>query len=237
MSKPIYTYFIPFSPFLIFCLTYVTLILYFKVPEHTMPELVGLHLADGAKICSSLHLRLQILQSKEDDSLPDGTILQQIPAQGNRIKERQSVFIAISERKPVVACPSFIDLSQEEIYTESARIGLPVKIYSVSYSYPTNRCFSQWPSAGKCLHGHPIVCYIAKAKETAFVCPNFIGYELRDALELCRELGIQTQPEQSIHRGRRYIIDQSLKPGATIQESQIKQIIIEFKLAKRPALS
>lgn len=201
-----------------------------------MPNVTGCQLAQATKICSTHRLRIEIIQSNEDPELPDGTIIHQTPAAGHQIKERQTVFIAVTHKPTGLLMPSFIGMSREEINTICSQLNLKPKFHILSYPYPIDRCFCQWPSTERPLTDKTVICYLAAEEENVALWPNFKGQEYSGVTATLGEQGIKTRlnlvPKPNLSY---YIVDQLPKAGATINLSRTDEIIADFKIStKRP---
>lgn len=202
-----------------------------------MPNITGCQLAQATKICSAHRLRIEIIQSNEDQELPDGTIIHQIPAANHQVKERQTVFVATTHRAPDTKTPSLIGLSREEINRLCSRHNLKPKFYSLAYPYPTDHCFCQWPSATTPTTDKTVICYLATEEEHLALWPNFKGQELHEAQTALTKCGIKTDlnlaPKPNVSY---YITDQQPKTGALIDLSRTDEIMANFKVStKRPS--
>lgn len=223
-------------PFFCFFSTYFILNLWFKTPAFAMPNITGCQLAQATKVCSSHRLRIEIIQTNEDAELPDGTIIHQTPAAGHHIKERQTVFIAITHKPTGLLMPSLIGASYKEISRICSQHNLKPKFYTHTYPYPTDLCFCQWPSAEMPLNNKTLICYLANEEEKIAFWPNFKGQEYSVITSALAEQGIKTRlnlvPKPNLSY---YIVDQLPKAGATIDLSRTDEIIADFKIStKRP---
>ena len=201
-----------------------------------MANIIGLQLADATKICSAHRLRIEIIQTNEDPEQPDGTIVHQIPAPGHQIKQRQTVFVATTHKPPDALTPLLIGASRDEISSRCAQLNLKPKMYSLSYPYPTDHCFCQWPSAEMPLKDKTVICYLAAKEEKFALWPNFKGQEFKKVTSALGEHGIKTRSDLAQKSGLSYyIVDQQPKTGAIIDLGRTNEISADFKISsKRP---
>ena len=85
----------------------------------------------------------------------DGVVVQQIPAPGTRCLPGLQVELSVADPRPghVVSsslCPDFTGLSNRQVRSLAARLGLPVKIKGVGYA------IRQSPTPGHTVGGNPI---------------------------------------------------------------------------------
>lgn len=199
-----------------------------------MPNITGSQLTEVTKTCSTCRLRLEIIQTKEDPELPDGTVIHQIPSAGRFVKERQTVFVAVSHRPANLQTPSFIGLTREAVTAQCAQHNLKPKFYNLSYPYPVDHCFCQWPSPETPLHDKTIICYLATQEERIALWPNFKGRELQETITALAEHGISVHTNTTSKSGTRYYItDQQPKAGAQIDLSRRAEIIADFKISTK----
>lgn len=200
-----------------------------------MPSLIGLSLTETTKICSALKLRIEIIQEKEDPTVPAETVVYQIPSSGQQIKNKQTVFIAITKQKPAHTVPDLIGLSKEQIEAICASIELKPKFYDLIYTFPKGQCFAQYPMKGA-VADSTVICYLATEEEQYALWPNFKGKLLKDVSEATATLGISMQTNVTPKPGRTYyIIDQQPKAGASIDMQRIDQMSVYFHIStKKP---
>lgn len=202
-----------------------------------MPNITGCQLADMTKTCSALRLRIEIIQTKEDPELPDGTVVHQTPAPGHHVKERQTVFVAVTHKPADALTPSLIGASRETVINVCAQHNLKPKFYALSYPYPVDHCFCQWPSPEMPLKDKTLICYVAAQEENHALWPNFKGHGLQETSAALAEHGIAVRTNTTPKAGLRYyIVDQQPKAGARIDLNRTDEIIADFKIgAKRPS--
>ncbi len=92
----------------------------------------------------------------------DGVVIQQIPAPGTKCLPGQKVELAVADPRGGVGvestlCPDFIGMSNRQITSYAARLGIPVVVTGVGYAV----CQSTGP--GKAVEGKPIAIKMEKS--------------------------------------------------------------------------
>lgn len=197
-----------------------------------------MHLVEATKLLSTYHLHPEIIQIKEDKDMPTATVLYQKPKAGRLIKKNQTIYLVVSERPASYKTPSCIGLSTEQITMVAQSMGLKPKFYHIPYSYLTDRCFGQWPSAGQPIKNRTFVCYIATQEEKHVVCPNFKGVKLDDVTLSLKNHSIDYQtdiiPEQSrIY----YVLEQHPKAGSILNLKEPTKLNVQLKIGLKPVKS
>jgi beta-lactam-binding protein with PASTA domain len=224
------------TPFAIFVSTYFALHILLQSPSFTTPDITGMHLVEATKLLSSYQLHPEIIQIKEDRDMKAATILHQKPKAGRLIKKNQTVYVVISEKPAAQLAPSCIGLSVEQIKEAANAIGLKPKFYYIPYSYLSNRCFGQWPSAEQPIKNRSLICYIAQEKQNLVIYPDFKGQTLESVINALKEQRIthyQTDITPEPHRTY-YILDQLPKAGSILNLMEPEKLIIQLKIGLKP---
>src|SRR3990170_445622 len=74
-------------PFLFFIGGYTLSRLFFHTDAIEAPSLIGKSLHEACTITSDLNLNTKIIEHKDNPDLPEGTVLLQIPAAGQSVKQ------------------------------------------------------------------------------------------------------------------------------------------------------
>ncbi len=119
-----------------------------KLEMVAVPDVLHLSVAKGAQ-------RLAAAGFRTTGAEKDGVIIQQIPAPGTRCLPGQQVALAVADPRggrgaASSLCPDFSGLSNRQVSSLAARLGVPVIIKGVGYAVRQ----SQRP--GRAIGGHPI---------------------------------------------------------------------------------
>lgn len=220
-------------PFLVFFSTYILLHFWFKPETIAMPNLVGSNLTQGTKICSSAHLRPQIVQINIDQDLPQATITHQTPSAGSMIKKEQTIYIAITEKPALKKTPNCISMSRNEIKTMLANTDIRVKFYPIAYRYLTDHCFSQWPAPHTPLKSKTLICYVAQTPKKMVVWPDLKNKFFDKVASQLEEHGMQIQTNITPQANYTYVVyDQQPKAGSIVDISDTEHIVAYLYIKK-----
>lgn len=222
-------------PFLVFFSTYITLHLWFQSHSFAMPSLCSMHLLEATKLLSTYKLHPEIARITPDPTIPDGTVIHQVPPAGRMVKEQQTVYVVITERPADELSPACIGLSQEQIKQIAHDRDIPVSFYNLPYHYPTGTCFAQWPSAQQPLSNEPLICYLAQEEDDLCIMPQLKGKTAQEVKAFLEPYGITVQtnikPDQRLTY---YIHEQQPKAGSCIRLQDIDTIYVTIQ-TKQPA--
>lgn len=164
-----------FFPFLCFMAGYFLIAHILGTQEIETPALIGKPLHDAARELSAHNLNLRIVAEKADGELQAGTVVSQTPAAGKKIKENQSVFIAISKALPHPLAPQCINKLAAELPKEIA--GTTVKKYYLPSEFPKDYCFAQFPTADSEIFDH-LILYISSGNQQPVIWPDMTNKPL-----------------------------------------------------------
>jgi beta-lactam-binding protein with PASTA domain len=164
-----------------------------------VPNVVGKSVHDAMLVLSYKSLGLRLAHELIDDILPEGTIMQQIPAAERSIKPNQPVFVTVSKKTPLPLAPHVSDKTYTQLCKLLEKTSLTLKTIWLESSFPKNKCLGQYPLAGKEIIDNRLTVFASSGKSQLYVIPNFKGQPLEIVLELlkahkvdCELVGIPT---------------------------------------------
>ncbi len=169
-------------PFLFFILGYTTLSFLRGQQQLAAPALIGQTVANATLILAQHHLNFRILAQKEDNDLPHGTILSQLPSAGKLMRLNQSVFCVISKKTSSIPAPNCVGISLASAQSCCAALSITPHIYYVPSFLPANICIAQSPDFGESINDRSIMLYCAAPSSSLMIIPSFIGVSVNDAL-------------------------------------------------------
>lgn len=233
---PFYKYYIWLLPFSFFTIGYMGMRWYVAPVPMNMPSLIGLNAKQALITLSDYFLIPHIVAQKEENNVPQGTILQQNPTPGCKIKKRQSVFLVISTISTPTIMPDYIHKSYAEIQRHSKQENISLHIQYVPHIWPHNTCFSQWPLAGEPLTSQTPCIYISSGHKQPIIWPNFIGHDAEDVITFLHNHHITpdiishyTQADISSYKGK-YITDQRPLPGSCVYNDNQEQCTVQLRI-------
>ncbi|MFC1894568.1 PASTA domain-containing protein [Candidatus Dependentiae bacterium] len=167
-------------PFLSFILGYYSIYIFFQKKYVNTPNLIGKNILQGINSSSEKNISLQLLKSTEDPDLPEGTILNQIPSHGQKIRPNQSIFLITSRKPANTLAPNFLEKNYTYINEYSKKNSINTKIIWIKNFYPNNLCIAQDPSENQEYDSNGITTYISEGNCVLYVVPNFKGCKISD---------------------------------------------------------
>lgn len=103
-----------------------------------VPEVKALALPDALRILDREGFRYEIIDSLFIDGAIPGTIVEQTPAGGSKVKEGRIIYLSINAYSPrMISCPKVTDMSMRQALSTLESRGLTdVRIQSVPSEYP-----------------------------------------------------------------------------------------------------
>lgn len=156
------------------------------------PPLIGRTLQDAVQILSDHTLNVRIISQKEDNDVPPGTILSQIPSPCFKIRPHQSVFLVISKKAPPKKAPLLLQKERKVAEKIIAELGMPLKAYYVPSHHPYDVCIGQIPNPEEPLPDNRITAYFSSGSSTKpVILPNFKEHPLNQVTSFLTENGIK----------------------------------------------
>jgi len=135
------------------------------------PALVGKTVQEALRLVAEKNLRLQLLEEKEEQDLPEGTILQQTPAAQASIKPQQAIMCVVSKRTFLYA-PTVVGKKIDAVTQLLQNQGIPFKAFAIESVQPKDTCIAQEPEVGSILRDVPLIIYYAKPKPQTMIFPR-----------------------------------------------------------------
>lgn len=196
------------------------------------PLLVGKTISQAIIITSDFDLNTRIVAQKEDAELPAGTIVNQTPLAGTKIKPHQTMYLVISHKPNLQKAPHLLDKPLQEIITVCEHRGLTCNNYHIASARPSNTCIAQLPAPGQDMHDKQILIYLSAGLQTPIIWPSFKGKTVGQVKEFFQNKeyiptfislnGIE------IHENCR-VIDQHPQAGTLINKKE-NQETIQFQV-------
>lgn len=178
-------------PFAAFILGYLVLSIVVGTETLPAPQLVGQRLNDAVTVLAPYKLTLRIIDEIEEPAMPEGTVLSQHPAPGQKIKVYQSIGVVVSRRQKQERAPQLVGKMLDEIRELVAQQGLRIKAYKLeSAVYPVNQCMSQSPAAGFDVQDKLITVYISSGLPSLRLMPDCKGMPLEAVIAFFKSHGL-----------------------------------------------
>ncbi len=206
-------------PFACFAAGYFATRSYFAIAQFPVACIEGKSLYEAVTELSNHQLNLKLLRIKKDSDMPHGTIIRQLPAAGQMVKPRQTVFVTISEQPPLPQAPDMVGKPIEQIEPELRALGIRCKSYPLASAYPKNTCIAQYSAAHQPITDNVLTLYIAQPHSKPYILPTFSGMPVQEAIDLLEGYDITPEIVQAKRRSPSkipLIIDQRPLPGSLI---------------------
>lgn len=191
------------------------------------PHLIGKELQSSLLLLSEKNLNPRILAQKEDPDLPAGTVIDQTPPAGKKIKPYQSIFLVLSTTLAQLQAPHLIGKPIESNCKELEAVGIKAKLFWLDHPYPKGHCFAQMPEAGHPLENNQITLYVSAGSNKPILWPDFRGKSVERVNEFLTPHGIKPQIVRGASRRSMHcqhelldeavIIDQRPLPGSILK--------------------
>ena len=125
--------------FLLIAITLYGLKLYTRHGKAVLvPDVKAMALPDALRILDRVGFRYDIIDSLFVDEAVPGTIVEQTPAGGSKVKEGRIVYLSINAYSPrMITCPKVADMSMRQaLSTLESRGVTDIKVQEVPWEYP-----------------------------------------------------------------------------------------------------
>jgi beta-lactam-binding protein with PASTA domain len=146
--------------------TVVTLIVSKGRPGAKAPKLIGLAAADAVKQLQQLGLTATLQQAAAAGAAP-GTVVQQSPKPGTRLKPGAAVTLTVAKGAAAIVVPNVVGHSQQNAEHDLQQRGLDANAVTVGSSQPAGTVVAQNPPPNSKVHqGATVRINVAAARQT-----------------------------------------------------------------------
>lgn len=218
-------------PFICCIMGYVAMSYVMDVAHVTTPNLVGLLLPQALSKLSEMQLYGHIISEKEDPDIAPGTILEQMPRAGYRMKLRQSVGLIIIKKPAELLAFNAIGKPINELSHNAEVLGIRAKIHKVGIEGVENICCAQYPGPQRELADHAMQIYIPQPRTMICIMPDFRGMPLVELEHMLVSHGFtlkvlhETTPYNTDHMCHDCIVkDHKPAPGELINKDATRVV-------------
>lgn len=162
-------------PFIGFFIGYVVAGYFVQKKDVPTPDVIGKSLTQSIQLLSQERLGVRLLTQREEPTLPEGTILDQLPRPGQKMRPNQTVFVTISTKQPPLETPDWWGKRIKDIVPLLEKRNLNYNIVQLQSNYPQGMCIAQVPTAGQPLAVKTVTLFISQGPSPLAVMPNFKG--------------------------------------------------------------
>ncbi len=160
--------------------------LFFRKTLIATPSVIGQDAVLGLEKISSCNLAARVIGYKEDDALPEGTIISQNPSPHSAIRSQQTVFLVLSrcssKTEPIPSCKgSLYSIIQPELQ----KTGNHHAVYHLASNHPRETIIAQYLDDSS--HDKKLVLYLAADKSSQKVMvPSFKNRPLQEVIDFLK---------------------------------------------------
>lgn len=190
MKIPLKTllYILPFFGFI-----FGYLIFFLALHNHVIivPQIVGKNAHDAMITLSLKNLGMRLAYERIDDTLPEGTIIQQIPHAHGAIKPGQLVFVVLSKKTPPPCAPDLSGYTYEQLCKYLEKTSFKHKTVWVESAFPKNKFLGQYPLAKNEIADNLMTIFVSSGKNQRYVVPDFKYANLQKVIEALQAYKIE----------------------------------------------
>jgi beta-lactam-binding protein with PASTA domain len=205
-------------PFICFLFGYYALFRLVTVDYIETPSLIGLSLSDALKTMSVDRLQGQIVAEKEDVDLAPGVVVDQRPHAGQKVKRSQPICLTVTKRPDPLVAPLCVSLDKHGIEELVAADRIRVKYHELESSFPSGRCYAQYPAPGQEIIDRMLHVYVSRGMSSIRLFPDCKNRPVSELLPFFKSHGITPQlfhiTPISVDHDCSYCIVQNQKPLA-----------------------
>lgn len=224
-------------PFFSFLAGYFVLERMSRVAQLDTPAIIGKQLQQAVAELSDNNLNLRLIAQKEDPDLPQGTILSQTPAPGQKIKPHQALYVVISKQPEKIAAPLLLNKHDNAIQKELEALGIRNKTYRLPSNRPSGTCIAQLPTPGNQVADEKITTYLSAGNNRPSLVPNLKGKPAPEVLEFLQQYKIEVKIMHSSKQDKNHlcdtdciISDQRPLAGSLVTLDEEKPLLVQLQV-------
>ena len=208
-----------------------------------VPDLRDLHVMEAERLCLNSGIELiRGSRMRVDNAHRAGTILDQFPVGGMKVKPGRRVEVILSVKDQLILCPEVIGKSPREAYLIADSSGISVNpelnIFQHSTVYPAGVVFKQSPQPKSgIMKGDTLQITVSLGNEPQqIIAPDLVGYRIEEVEFLLAKyfltLGRVTKyPDKSRRDGE--VILQEPPPGTVLKKGDSVRVRIAVTPGKK----
>ncbi len=220
------------APFISFFAGYLLLERISHVEQLEAPSIVGTQLQKAVAELSAKNLNLRLIAQKQDQDLPQGTILSQTPSAGQKIKPHQALYVVISKKPQKIAAPLLLNKTSTVIERELEAVGIRTKSYALPSPRPVHTCIAQLPGPGMQLDEGNIITYRSSGNHKPVLMPDLKGKTVSEVTEFLQRYNVTIDVIQTSNTENQndIITDQRPLAGSIENIHHQKPLLIQLQV-------
>ena len=227
------------APFLCFIVGYFITGYVLRKSDLVAPNVIGKSLQEGIALLSENHLGLRLLHQQEDSTLPEGTILDQLPRPQQKIRPNQNVFVTVSIKQRTPVINDFWGKREQEAIALLAKGGFEPRSVYIFSTYPRGMCIGQSPFQGQAVANRQVTLYVSAGSSPIAIMPQLKGFGLKNIQELLQQSDVRAEvfhanAQPADHSCEQCIVvEQQPEAGAIVDMS--KSLLVQLSVAQAVA--
>lgn len=202
-----------------------------RVDEVEVPAIVGSSLEDALALLGPCQLGLKLLAEKIDATVPEGTITEQRPAAGKKVRPHQSVLVVVARQPEPDRAPLMIGLCQQDAQAKATKLGIKVRCLELESMLPSGRCLAQSPEQGEPIEAQGLTLYFSGGVSPWRVMPSLQNRSLADVVSFLELFSIKPKifGLSGDFDGNSMVVDQRPLPGSIINIKKMHTVYLQVQ--------
>jgi serine/threonine-protein kinase len=218
-------------PFLCFCTGYFGSSYFIRFSSVVVPVLINSSLEKGLAQVSEIRCGLSIIKEVEEEKQKPGTIIQQNPVAGSKIKPHQLIYVIITKSPQLEKVPHLQSMKISQLQEFCGQHHLRLKPYYLESRYPRESCIAHDPRENEYFTQQNVVAYFSAGQTSIRILPSLVGKNYKEVKIFLERYGIAVQlfnTEQENHETDS-VYDQKPLAGSLIDIKKPLTIYIKTK--------
>lgn len=203
-------------------------------PVRSVPDLKGKSVLESLELLSQANLALKKDGEQFDSSTPAGTVLEQNPAAGSKVREGKIVRVTVSQGGEKVLVPSLagLELREAEIQLRQKNLALGELSEIYSLRFAQNRVVSQDPEPNGVAEKNSLVSLtVSKGSppEGTLLVPDFTSKPLEEAQKWAKSHKVEISSvvqESSLQGSPGTVLRQDPRADSVLNKSASLKLVV-----------
>ena len=210
--------------------------MYFQRQEVRVPNVIGKDVCQALMLAQKSRLGLRLVAQREDTTVPEGTILDQIPRPALSARINQTIFLTLSKQPALEQVPDFWGQEHKQIRSYARKNDVSLTVFYVYSKYPQDTCIAQCPLPGGVLSNKAITICISLGSLPMYVVPDVRKSTVEDVEAALTRFGVRferihTEPIEAEHTCQHCLVDEQFPaPGSIVDLS--KGVFMQLQVKK-----
>ena len=197
-----------------------------RTPEVTVPSVYGKNETEAIKTLAAAGLSIEVpIEYQESDQYIEGTVIEQSPRSGIRVKEGRKVRLTVSKGARRIQIPNLVGSREEEIFPVLQHWDLAVGQRAAIYhpQIEPGIVIAQQPAPGEALHyGKDVAILVSLGpRPKSYVMPDRIGTTVQETQRLLEQMGFRVTVDwEKVESSENWdrVLDHFPGPGSKLTE-------------------